>query len=67
MSCHLRLDYYLKPKNIKREGLYISFAYVKLSFSFKNPVPAVNIEAECCLDPKNKKQVYNVARHTGDQ
>ena len=26
-----------------------------------------DIEAECCLEPKNKKQVYNIARHTGDQ
>ena len=25
------------------------------------------IEAECCLEPKNKKQIYNIARHTGDQ
>ena len=28
---------------------------------------AVNIEAEYCLDPKNKKQAYDSARHTGDQ
>ena len=45
----------------------MSFSQVKLSFSFKNPMPTVNIEAECGLDPKNKKQIYNIARHTGDQ
>ena len=44
-----------------QRGLYISFAYIT------NPVFMINIEAEHCLDPKNKKQTYNIARHTSDQ
>ena len=27
----------------------------KLSFTFKNPVPAIYVEAKCCFDPQNKK------------
>ena len=50
-----------------QRGLYISFASTKLSFSFKNLVSATNIEAECCLDLKNKNQTYNIVRHTADQ
>ena len=33
----------------------------------KNPVSAINIQAERCVDPKNKKKTYNIDRHTGDQ
>ena len=42
---------------------------MKQSVSFKNPVSAISIEAECCLGPKKKKKkhMYNVTRHTGDQ
>ena len=31
-------------------------------------VSAINIEAEYCLDPENrKKKQHNIARYTGDQ
>ena len=39
----------------------------KAIISFKTPVSAIDIEAEWCLDPKNKKQTYYIARHTGNQ
>ena len=43
----------------------VSFVQIK-KLSLKNMVSAINIKAEGCLDPENRKK-HNLARYTGDQ
>ena len=53
---------------LKKALHMVSFVSIKkLSLSFKNVASAINNEAECCLDPENRKKKHNIARYTGDQ